>query len=185
MAWIQEISQNAATGQVQEIYDKIAGKRGKLSNIMKVHSLRPDAMAAHFDLYQTVMFSASTITREEREAIAVVVSVANGCQYCTNHHAAALYHYWKDATRVQTLINSRQNLEIPKRLGAVLDYAEKLTTTPHAMAGDDVTRLHSFGLDDTDILTLNLVVSYFNFVNRIALGLGVEWTPEEAIGYQY
>jgi len=185
MAWIQEISQNAATGAVQEMYDKITGERGKLSNIMKVHSLRPDAMAAHFDLYQTVLFGAGAITREEREAIAVVVSVANGCQYCAHHHAAALRHYWKDATRVQTLIESRQGLDLPTRLNVILDYAEKLTAAPHAMKEDDVIQLRSAGLNDTDILTVNLVVSYFNFVNRIALGLGVEWTSEEVTGYQY
>ena len=38
--------------------------------------------------------------------------------------------------------------------------------------------------DNKDILDLSLVTAYFNFVNRIALGLGVEFTPEEMAGYK-
>jgi hypothetical protein len=33
-------------------------------------------------------------------------------------------------------------------------------------------------------LLANLIIAYFNFVNRIALGLGVQSSPEEVSGYQ-
>jgi uncharacterized protein YciW len=49
------------------------------------------------------------------------------------------------------------NLEqLPERLPALARYAIKLTRTPR------------------DIVDLNQVVAYFNYVNRIAEGLGVE-----------
>ena len=35
-----------------------------------------------------------------------------------------------------------------------------------------------------DILDLSLIVAYFNFVNRIALGLGVTYSAEEMSGYR-
>jgi alkylhydroperoxidase family enzyme len=38
-------------------------------------------------------------------------------------------------------------------------------------------------LSDRDILDLTLIVGYFNFVNRIATGLGVEFSAEELSGY--
>jgi len=40
-------------------------------------------------------------------------------------------------------------------------------------------------LADEDILTVNLIASYFNFVNRIALGLGVAFATNEVEGYEY
>jgi alkylhydroperoxidase family enzyme len=40
-------------------------------------------------------------------------------------------------------------------------------------------------LTDEDILAVNLVAAYFNFVNRIALGLGVKHSEEEMGGYRY
>jgi alkylhydroperoxidase family enzyme len=41
----------------------------------------------------------------------------------------------------------------------------------------DVARLREAGWNDTAILDLNLVVSYFAFVNRLADGLGVGLEP--------
>lgn len=35
------------------------------------------------------------------------------------------------------------------------------------------------------MLAVNLIVAYFDFVNRIVQGLGVEATPDEMSGYRY
>lgn len=56
----------------------------------------------------------------------------------------------------------------------LLGYAVKLTRTPALMTAEDVDALRSAGLDDRAIVDANQVVSYFNYVNRIADGLGVE-----------
>lgn len=50
------------------------------------------------------------------------------------------------------------------------------------MARADVERLRDYGLSDRDIVDANQVVAYFNYVNRIADGLGVElesYWPDE------
>ena len=64
----------------------------------------------------------------------------------------------------------------------MLDYAVKLSLKPHAVSGADVESLRSAGFDDTGILDICQVVSYYNYVNRLADGLGVEmedfWKPE-------
>ncbi len=90
MSWIEEIEIDAAEGKLAEIYAELIEKRGKVSNILKVHSLNPDAMSNHLDLYMTLMFGKSGLSRCEREAIAVVVSASNDCAYCVGHHAEAL-----------------------------------------------------------------------------------------------
>jgi len=50
----------------------------------------------------------------------------------------------------------------------------KLTREPWQMTRDDVERLRAAGWSDSAILDLNLVTSYYAFVNRVADGLGVE-----------
>ena len=59
------------------MYAELLEKRGAISNILRVHSLNPDAMASHLDLYMKIMFGKSGLSRAEREAIAVVVSTTN------------------------------------------------------------------------------------------------------------
>lgn len=179
MSWIEEINEDDASGELRRVYAAIGSARGKVSNIMKVHSLNPGAMRQHLGLYAHLMFGASGLTRGEREAIAVAVSQANGCDYCVNHHREAL-----DAVERTATAGHEAGQDRPARRAAMLAYAEKLTQTPHAVNEADVQKLRTVGLGDRDILDVALIASYFNFVNRIALGLGVEFNPEEVHGYR-
>jgi alkylhydroperoxidase family enzyme len=67
----------------------------------------------------------------------------------------------------------------------MLEYGVKLTSAPETVMEADVAALRAQGLEDGDVLDLNLTPSYFNFVNRIALGLNVDVSPEEVSGYRY
>ena len=185
MAWIRVVDESEADEGLLKVYHQVKGSRGKLSNILSVHSLNPPALQAHMDLYMTIMFGPSGLSREEREMIAVVVSSADRCPYCIQHHAAALSHYWKDEDKLKSFIDDYRAIDLSPKMEAVLGYAFKLTTTPHAMVEADVQGLRGCDLTDEDVLTINLIVSYFNFVNRIALGLGVAFTADEVEGYKY
>jgi alkylhydroperoxidase family enzyme len=57
------------------------GERSGRANILAVQSPHPGALSAHEDLYRTLMFGGSPLSRAERESIAVVVSAANDCFY--------------------------------------------------------------------------------------------------------
>jgi alkylhydroperoxidase family enzyme len=52
-----------------------------IDHVLASHSLNPEALAAHLELYRTIMFGRSGLSRAEREAIGVWVSAANDCQY--------------------------------------------------------------------------------------------------------
>lgn len=64
--------------------------------------------------------------------------------------------------------------DLDERMAAVCSYALKLTIIPSEMRPRDVDRLRQVGLTDRDIVDANQVTSYFNYVNRVADGLGVE-----------
>ncbi len=82
MAWIKEIEVNEASGKLKELYTRITARtKGNVANILKVHSLHPEVMEAHLNLYETIMFGESGLSRAQREMIAVVVSNSNKCHY--------------------------------------------------------------------------------------------------------
>jgi uncharacterized peroxidase-related enzyme len=56
---------------------------------------------------------------------------------------------------------------------ALLAFAEKLTDECAAISQIDVDDLRSHGYDDAAISSCVQVVAYFNYINRIAEGLGV------------
>jgi len=183
MSWITEIDAEEAGEKLAAIYAELIEKRGKISNILKVHSLNPTAMGNHLELYMTLMFGKSGLSRAEREAVAVVVSAANDCAYCVNHHVEALRRYIKDEEALEMLASADGLETLEPRLSNIVRHADKLTSAPSAMTEVDLGELRAVGLSDSDILDLTLIVSYFNFVNRIALGLGVTFTDDEVSGY--
>jgi alkylhydroperoxidase family enzyme len=77
-AYIRLINEEEAVGKLKELYDSY-GK--KVANILKVHSLFPESLEAHYNYYKTIMFRKSPLSRAEREMIATVVSAENECFY--------------------------------------------------------------------------------------------------------
>lgn len=57
---------------------------------------------------------------------------------------------------------------------AILEYSDKLTRSPGVMGEQDVERLRAVGLTDRAITDVAQVCAYFNYINRIADGLGVD-----------
>lgn len=186
MTRIKTIDHTEATGDLKTIYDELVQTRGRLANVHKIQSLRPESIRQHMDLYMGIMFSRSELSRAQREMMAVVVSTANGCSYCTRHHAEALNHYWKNEEKINQLIDgSWTGLVDPKDMTLCL-FAKGLTTDPSLHERQDFTHaLKAAGYSDSAILDASLVISYFNFVNRMVLSLGVEVEQEGQGGYKY
>lgn len=57
---------------------------------------------------------------------------------------------------------------------ALCEYAEALSGTPAAMGPDGVERLKDAGFEDRAVHDASQVIAYFNYINRLADGLGVD-----------
>lgn len=58
---------------------------------------------------------------------------------------------------------------------ALCAYAEKLTESPQAMNEADVNALRTHGFDDRAIHDATQIVAYFNYINRVADALAVDY----------
>ncbi len=56
---------------------------------------------------------------------------------------------------------------------AMLDYVVQLTRDATRISPQDHERLRAAGFDDTAILQITLIASWFNYINRVADALGV------------
>jgi hypothetical protein len=81
MAWVQTITEEAASGKLREVYQRVRERAGVVPNIAKLQSLRPDTMGLGFGLYCRIMDDPTGISRRERVLIATVVSKVKGCLY--------------------------------------------------------------------------------------------------------
>lgn len=81
-AWINTVPESDADGDLAEAYRISADPQtSDVDHIMKIHSLNPQSLFDHFNLYKTLMYGKSPLKRPQREMIAVVVSAINNCKY--------------------------------------------------------------------------------------------------------
>lgn len=185
MAYIDIIQPENAQGELKEIYNQLAASRGKIAEIHKIQSLNPESIMRHIDLYMTIMYHRSPLRRVQREMMAVVVSQANSCEYCQLHHIAAVQHYWKNEEKANRFRADYKQVELSEVDELLCEFAQKLTKHPDKQNHEEMTvKMRNAGLSDRAILDAALVVSYFNFTNRLVLSLGVD-IEEDTDGYNY
>ena len=184
MAFIQVIEHEHSSGELRGIYDHLVATRGKLADVHKIQGLNPPTVLSHMNLYKDIMFGQSPLKRYQREMIGVVVSSVNQCEYCVKHHYEALNHYWKDDIRMASLLQQKYN-QLTETDRVLCEFALEITRNPELSTQQRIDNLRGCGLDDRAILDATLVASYFNFVNRIVLTLGLEINHSEISGYNY
>lgn len=82
-----------------------------------------------------------------------------------------------DASLSQQIKKDWREAPLSPRERAILGYVDTLTRTPARVGQDDVAALRAVGLDDRGVLQVNLIASFFAFINRVADGLGVGRGP--------
>lgn len=81
----------------------------------------------------------------------------------------------KDADEVVHLIASNwREAPLKKADLALCAFAEKLTNKPEEMSQSDVAQLHAHGFDDRAVHDATQIIGYFNYINRVADGLGID-----------
>ena len=119
-----------------DIYRRVRGPDGQVDNVLKVHSLRPHSLHGHMTLYKSVLHhSANTLPKWFLEAIGVMVSRINGCNYCERHHAAGMQRLlagraaqFDDYLTALDMIRADEPFDRAQQ--AALVYVRKLTQTP-------------------------------------------------------
>lgn len=91
-------------------------------------------------------------------------------------HSEALERESRDPALAPAVAGGRFE-ELDERIYALCVYAIKLTLEPWNVERSDVEALRTAGFDDRAVVDANQAVSYFNYVNRVADGLGVELEP--------
>lgn len=186
MAWIQTIAHADASGPLQALYARVKGPGDSVDNILLAHSLRPHTLAGHMTLYKHLLHHPSnTVDAWFLEAIGVLTSLLNACDYCVGHHHAGMARLLDDDACTRRIRDALQSQDwtpafTPKQ-AAALDYARTLTRAPASLRETDIAALRDAGWDDGQILEINQVVAYFNYANRTVLGLGVD-TDGDVLG---
>ncbi len=163
---------------LQTVWKKATEKLGLVPNVLQAYSLRPQRLRNFMAMYNELMLSPSGLSKLEREMVAVVVSSANRCYYCLVAHGAAVRQLSGDPELGEMMALNYRVADLDPRQRAMLDFAWKLTVTPHDVSDDDRAALTKVGLSNEDIFDLSETVAFYNLSNRMAHALDMMPNPE-------
>jgi uncharacterized peroxidase-related enzyme len=188
-AWIREVAPDEATTDLAGVFAGIQSRAasGRVSNLWRSCGLDPRGLDAAFAAYRALMDDPAPLTVAQAEMIALVVSATNGCAYCVAHHGPKLARALDDEALARAVARDYREANLAARDRVLLDYAVALTCEPSERKLEDVDRVREYGFDDVAILKATEIAAYYNFVNRLANGLGVPLesdVPEWEFGRQ-
>ncbi len=148
-------------------------KLGMVPNVLAAYTANQEKFRNFGKFYNYLMLDEETcgLSKLEREMIAVVVSSANRCYYCLVAHGQAVRALSGDPQLGEMMVMNYRVAELEARQRAMLDYAWKLTKTPHDIGDADRAALRDAGFSDADIFDITDVAAFFNYTNRMAHGL--------------
>ena len=186
MSWIKTINYQEATGKLKRFYDRVKGPNNTLDNVLTIHSLRPHSLEGHMALYKNcIHHSANKLPKWYLETLGTYVSKLNNCRYCVAHHSVGIQRNLQDDKKYNQIVEALEKDDFSSVLDAKyqlgMSHAKLLTLHLNDASEDAIKQLRTVGFTDGEILEINQLVSYFNYVNRTVVGLGVQ-LEEDSIG---
>jgi uncharacterized peroxidase-related enzyme len=170
--FVNEVEETQADPRLREIYGTIEQNMGFLPHYFKALGAIPPAIEGQLKLGAAVM-NDGTLTKIEKEQIGVVVSGINASSYCLVIHMELLRRLGVEKALARKLVNDYENAAVPEKMKVLFRFADKLTRKPVEIDDEDVAAVKKAGWDEAAIRETVLTVAYFNYVNRVSLGLGL------------
>jgi uncharacterized peroxidase-related enzyme len=172
MPFVNEIEEAQADAHLREIYRKIENNLGFLPHYFKTLGAKPAAIEAQLQLNEAIMGDGA-LSKVVKEQMGLVVSGINSSLYCVMFHMELLQRFGVEKALARKLTTDYENAAVESKVKALLRFADKLTRHPDDIEESDTDALKQAGWDDAAVREAVLTVAYFNFINRVSLGLGL------------
>jgi uncharacterized peroxidase-related enzyme len=166
MARIELPTREQAPTETHEILDEMQQRLGFLSNGLRLLSLSPSVLRAYVDL-QTTM--SHVLDAKTREAVALSVSMANGCNYCVATHCF-ITHANSQTAPDEISLNLEGKSSDSKRAAAAA-FAKRIIDTHGKVNDADLAAVRVAGYTDAQIVELTTLAARYtltNFLNNMA-----------------
>jgi uncharacterized peroxidase-related enzyme len=170
--------QNKLDEDIQSYFDVCQEKLGMVPNVLRAFTFNPEKFRTFSRFYNQLMLAPCDLSKLEREMIAVVVSSCNRCYYCLVAHGQAVRELSGDPQLGEMMAMNYRIAELEPKQRAMLDFAWKLTDTPHDINEDDRQGLRDVGWSDEAICDICDTTAFFNYTNRMAHGMDMIPNPE-------
>lgn len=173
MARIKPLEKEHVGQEVRPIYEEIEKVFGRVPNIFKTYAHFPPLLKTNWEKFKAVMMGGS-LRRELKEAIALVVSEANSCQYCIAAHGLALQQLGFTRERIDALVKNLEGTDFHPREQKILELARKSTRDPNSVTDEGIAELRELSWSESEIVEAQGVMELYTGFNKFLDSLAVD-----------
>jgi uncharacterized peroxidase-related enzyme len=168
-SWFPVPAEHELPEDLQGLFRKARENLGFVPEVFRSYSYRPERLRTWFAHFKSLHVPTDNLSGADREMVAVVVSMANGCLYCLVAHGAALRQALGDPVLGDRITLDWRRAGLDSRRRAICAYAEKLTLNPREMTRDDLEQLLGQGLTQQEAWDVAELAAMYNLTNRMAM----------------
>ncbi len=165
MPRLNVVEPEQAQGKTKEIFDELEKTKGKVINIFKGMGNSPAALNAYLTMSE--ILAEGELTPEDREAVYLGVSQANGCNYCLSAHTVIA----KKAGMTDDQIKAIRLLDpLSEKHRTLLTFVRRVMETKGKVSDADVAAVRSAGYTDGQIAEAIAYIglaTYSNYFNHV------------------
>lgn len=152
MALIKTIKPEEATGELAEIYAKVAAIRGRVPNSSQIWSVSPEQLKQQLSFIGYYM-GHKTLSAPFLAAIRILVSTSTDCVYCVDFNSAMMVNMFGwSADDVAELKQNGKSEKLSEKENAILSFVVKSVKACKKADEAELNALRGMGWEDSDIL---------------------------------
>ena len=170
-SWLTPLDPAQASALQMEVLDQ-SHAQARTSAYYLTLAHQPLMLRHRSEAYNAIMYAPGGLPRAERELGAMVVSVTNGCVFCTSVHAQRFAQLARRSDTVEQVFDDPANAGTTDRERAIARFAQAVTLRPASLDDADIAPLRALGMGDAEIIDLLHAVAIFGWANRLMQNLG-------------
>lgn len=172
MSYVRQVSEAQASPEVKSLYKQVRDSFGFVPNHFQALGSLPAVIKGHLELGQAIV-KEGELSLALKEEIGLVVSGINASSYCISAHMQVLNRLGVDPSLGSALTSDYASAPVSEKDKVLFRFAHKLTRQQDEIEQDDANAVLNAGWSEGQLLEAVLTTAWFNFINRISLGLGL------------
>jgi len=173
MSRIRTLDLQYVSEEVAGILKEINQAFGYVPNLFSTYAHHPPLLEANWNKVKRVMME-GVLARKSKEAIALLVSQDNGCNYCVAAHTGALKMIGVSDEEIERISAQLDDADFTPAERALIRFARKANSDPHKVSDDEFAALKAIGVTDAQIIESLGVMEVFAAFNKFLDVLQVE-----------
>lgn len=169
MSFVTTVSEDAATDATAALYDRARKRDGRVTNMVRAFSHRPEYMDAWSALLAAIK---SRMDSRRYELVTLAAALALRNSYCALAHGKALLQGVFTAEELRAIAMDFRHSDLLPVDIAAMDYAQVIATDATAVTPAHIETLRVQGLTDAEISDIAAAAAARAFLSKFLDALG-------------